>query len=297
MDQPKKSLKKDEVENSHFIFFSGYNFDMFSPDSIEGHNYEDLVRDGITAAKIGNRSLARRLLERATRINPVDSQAWLWLSAATEDAQEQRIFLERAVAADPSNAAARRGLVLLSEKLDHSRLMPEGSGISPAQTALPEEAQGEAYQCPKCGGQMSYNIPDGKLVCQSCGTRKDIQERLAPDSAEQPMDFVMPTTRAHRWAESQQSVACAQCGVITLLPPGQTTDRCPYCGSNRFVKSPTLGELVDPQAIAMFKVEPAEAEQRVRAWFGKGLFAPDDLAVNASARADRLQLRDRKSVV
>ena len=36
-------------------------------------------------------------------------------------------------------------------------------------------------------------------------------------------------------AESQTHLTCEQCGVIVLLPPGQTADSCPYCASNRFV--------------------------------------------------------------
>jgi DNA-directed RNA polymerase subunit RPC12/RpoP len=258
-----------------------------TPDSIEKLNYENLVRDGVTAAKNGNRSLARRLLEQALQLNPVDSHVWLWLSAATEDLREQRTFLERAVAADPSNSAARRGLVMISEKLDKSRLMPEGVGIAPTQSIKPEEAQSEAYQCPNCGGRMSFDVGEGDLVCQSCGHHIEVVQHLPPDSAERPLDFIIPTTRAHCWAESQQSVACEQCGAITLLPPGQTTDYCSYCGMNRFVMSTTLTELVDPQVIVVFRIELAEAEKRVKAWFRKGMFAPDNLM----ARASRLQLR------
>lgn len=50
---------------------------------------------------------------------------------------------------------------------------------------------------------------------------------------------------------------------------------------------PTLVELVDPQVIGLMKVDPQEANRRVKAWFGKGLLAPDDLV----ARHGGLQLR------
>jgi DNA-directed RNA polymerase subunit RPC12/RpoP len=248
---------------------------------------DELIQDGITAVKSGNRPLAIKLLNKASLINSADARIWIWLSATTDDPQEQRSYLERAVAADPSNAAARRGLVMLSEKLDKSRLMPEGAAYVPQVQPAPEEANGKAYLCPQCGGAMSYDIHKTDLVCQSCGYVQVVEEHLAPDSAEQVMDFVMPTTRAHRWAESQARVACEQCGAVTLLPPGQTADRCPYCGSNRFVDSPTLSELVDPQVIGLMKVDPQEADRRVKAWFGKGLLAPDDLV----ARHGGLQLR------
>ena len=257
------------------------------PDNLRNRNYESLVQDGIGAARAGNRALARRLLERAALMNGADSRIWLWLSSTTDDPAEQASYLERAVAADPSNAAARRGLVMLSEKLDKSRLMPEGTAYVPQGQTEIQEANGQAYQCPQCGGQLAYDIQRGNLTCKSCGYVREVEERLAADSRETTMDFVMPTTRAHRWAESQQQVACEQCGAITMLPAEQATDRCPYCGSNRFVKSPLQAELVDPQVIALMKISPHDADQSVKEWFGKGLLAPDDL----KARAGGLQLR------
>jgi hypothetical protein len=37
-------------------------------------------------------------------------------------------------------------------------------------------------------------------------------------------------------------------------------------------------ELVDPQAIGLFKIDPPKAGKSIKTWLGKGLFAPDDLA-------------------
>jgi DNA-directed RNA polymerase subunit RPC12/RpoP len=257
------------------------------PQSIEDRNHEQLVRDGINAAKSGNRSLARRLLERAALTNPADARIWLWLSSTTDDPGEQRKYLERAVAADPSNAAARRGLVMLSEKFDTSRLVPEGASVPPRQPTQPEEAQAQLYQCPQCGGHMAFDANKQELICQYCGFIQATEKRLAPDAAEQAVDWVMPTTRAHRWAEAQQRVACEACGAITLLPPGQTADRCPYCGSNRFVRSADTAELVDPQVVALFRTDAQQAAKKVKEWFGKGLAVPDDLI----DRAGSLQLK------
>lgn len=260
---------------------------MYPPESLSEQDYEQLVLDGITAAKSGNRTQARRLLERATLINGADARVWLWLSATTDAPEEQRTYLERAVAADPSNAAARRGLMLLSDKLDKSRLMPESQSLPPRQNTGPEEAQAQTYLCPKCGGHMTFDIQKKELACQYCGYIQETEKRLAPDTAEQVVDFVLPTTRAHLWAETQQRVTCQACGAITLLPPAQTADHCPYCGSNRFVSSPEQAELVDPQVMALFRLDAQQAARQVREWFGKGLTVPDDLV----GKAGGLQLQ------
>ncbi len=92
-----------------------------SSKSIGTLEWEQLIRDGITAVKNGNRPLAKRLLDQAALIDSTDARIWIWLSATTDDLQERRTYLEHAVAIDPSNATAKRGLLVLTEKLDQSQ--------------------------------------------------------------------------------------------------------------------------------------------------------------------------------
>jgi DNA-directed RNA polymerase subunit RPC12/RpoP len=87
----------------------------------------------------------------------------------------------------------------------------------------------------------------------------------------------MPTQRGHRWAEAHHQLSCIQCGAVSLLPPGTKSLQCPYCGSNQLVEAAENGELIDPQVIAPFKINSEKAHGNVRAWLGRGLFAPDDL--------------------
>jgi DNA-directed RNA polymerase subunit RPC12/RpoP len=247
--------------------------------SSDAREFEEHLREGINAVKNGNRSLARRLLDQAAMMNSADARVWVWLSATTDDLQERREFLERAVAVDPSNATAKRGLMLLTEQLDKTRLMPEGEAYVPAETPAPVEAVMKSYTCPNCGATISYDIHETNLVCQYCGFTRKVDERLARESSDQVLDAALPTTQAHRWAESQSRLSCEQCGVVILLPPGQIVDSCPYCASNRFVSTPELRELVDPQVIGLFKTNPEQAAKSIKTWLGKGLLAPDDLAL------------------
>ncbi len=246
-------------------------------ESFENREYEQLVREGITAVKGGIRTQAISLLTKAAAYNRADARPWIWLSATTDDPQQQRDYLEKAVASDPSNAGARRGLVMLSEKLDKSRLVPEGQSVPPRRPAEPEQAVAEAYMCHNCGGRMSFSIEKNGLLCESCGTFQQTEADPAADSAEQPMDYVLPTTRSQRWAEAQHRLSCAQCGALILLPPGQNTTACPYCGSNQLIESAEAVELVDPQVIGVMKVSGKLAVSLVRKWLGKGVSAPDDL--------------------
>ena len=251
-------------------------------------NFEEILQEGITAAKNNDRKLARRLLMDATRIKSGDARPWIWLSATTDDPDEKREYLDYAVSADPSNAAARRGLVLLSEKLDMSKLVPEGEAVEPRHPIEPEEASSEVYRCPQCGGQMSFDVQQAGLICQHCGHVQPVdQPASVVELTEQPIDFILPTTLAHRWAETQKRVACEQCGAIALVAPEQKTDQCVYCGSNRLVESVQEEELVDPQAIGLMKVDEKQAYRQVTTWLAKGTFVPDNLI----AQARKLQLR------
>ncbi len=245
--------------------------------------YERLLHDAISAAKRGNKTLANTLLERAIRLHPSDARPWMWLSATTDDPAERRKYLEYAVAADPGNVAARRGLALLAGKVDQSRLVenPDAPDVRRPAGEI-EEAQAQTYACPKCGGRMAFDVQQSDLACSYCGYVKETEKRLASDSAEQVMDFIMPTTRAYGWAQSQQRAECSACGAITMLPPGQTADRCANCGSNRFVQSRQVMELIDPQVMALPRIDAKEAAKRARQWLGKGIFAPDDLLLKAS---------------
>jgi len=247
--------------------------------SIQAKEFEQLIQDSIIAVKNGDRAMAKRLLDQAALINSADARIWIWLSATTDDLQERRDYLEHAVAVDPSNATAKRGLMLLTEKLKETELMPEGASYSPQEEEIQEEAKTKLFQCPNCGASISYEINDAELVCQFCGFKRKIDERVINESTDQVLDTALPTTRAHRWVDSQARITCEQCGAVILLPHGQTADSCPYCASNRFISTQTLMELIDPQVIGVFSIDPQKAERSVKTWLGKGIFAPDDLAL------------------
>jgi DNA-directed RNA polymerase subunit RPC12/RpoP len=256
----------------------------FSPSSKPDQNelFEEYVRDGINAARNGERALAERLLNRARMLHPTDARPWLWLTATTDDPQQQLTYINQAVAADPANMAAIRALRMIKGEWQPA---PQ-SAPQPALTQ-PLEAQAQNFICPQCGGRMQFNIQKQDLTCNYCGYVQTAGKRLAVDNAETALGMVLPTAQAHRWAQSQHRLACERCGAITFLAPGQKTDRCPYCGYNRMITSAETAELIDPHSVALPAVDENEAYKRFRAWLGKGLLAPDDL----TDRAGKLRLK------
>lgn len=246
-------------------------------DDYDEQQYESLLQAGIAAVKGGDKLQGISLLSKASQMRPGDARPWLWLSATTDDLQEQRNYLEYAIAADPNNGAARQGLVLLSEKLDKSRLLKEGQGVEAGALRKPEAAvSGQVFACPNCGGQMTINF-EQQLVCEYCGHVEVVEQNHVADEAEQVLDFVLPTTRGHRWSEAQQHLTCSRCGALSLFADGVTATECPYCGSHQLVISEEISELIDPQVIAPAKIDGKYAAQKIQAWLGASWFAPDDL--------------------
>ncbi len=246
--------------------------------SIENTNYEQLIQDGILAVKNGNKELAAKLFEQAAMIDETDVRIWIWMSATTEDLEERREYLEHAVALDPSNSTAKRGLMLVTSKLEESRVKPQATP-KPAQEPPPiKEAITKTYLCPNCGATISYSSEESAVVCQFCGFTRKVDQQVVVESKDQSLDQALPTERAHRWIEGQEKVTCEQCGAVVILPPGQTADSCPYCAANRFVTPTSIVEMVDPQLIGEFKIDPLSASDGIKAWLSKGWLSPDNLA-------------------
>ncbi len=75
--------------------------------------FESLLAQGIAAAQAGDKATARRLLTRAVRQDPDSEAAWLWLGSVLYTPQGRAFCLRNALALNPGNEAARRGLLAL----------------------------------------------------------------------------------------------------------------------------------------------------------------------------------------
>jgi ribosomal protein S27E len=240
--------------------------------------YERLLNAGIAAIKGGDRLQARQLLQKVTEMKPSDPQPWLWLSATTDDPAEQRDYLEYALAADPGNNAAKRGLVLLSGKIKAKDLLAEGGQFAPRQSLEPEEATAlVVFICQACGGQTKYAAGQSSVICQYCGRNENLlQSDVLPD-LEQVLEFSLPVRQGHTWAEAQHRLSCPQCGGMLLLPALEKTVSCPYCGNHQLIKSAETESLLDPQMIVLAEFDEKQAIQNIKTWLGNGLFTPDNL--------------------
>jgi tetratricopeptide (TPR) repeat protein len=248
---------------------------------------QDLFMMGRAFVKSGDRAQARQLLKQAVDKDPDHDQAWLWLSAATDDPAEQKQYLEWAVAANPANAQARRGLAILTGKLNPKDIAPSsGAPQSPPSSEPMAAAVQRTFTCPKCGGRMRFEPEISDLRCENCGHVEVVEDKpvTPPDRV---LDFTLPTRTGHRWAEAERRMTCNQCGAKTIFPPGQTSMQCPFCGNAAFAAAAEDAELLAPQALIPMGFAAAQVQKAVRAWLGAGFFAPDDLTLEALSRGLR----------
>ncbi len=112
-----------------------------------------LLNEGISAAKGGDKPLAYRLFQKATKVNPGGELGWLWLAGVSESPQEAVEYLKRVLAINPVNQHAISGLRWAHEKLAELQ-ETEGS------------EQKAGWVCPLC----QTPFPEQLTVCRSCGS-------------------------------------------------------------------------------------------------------------------------------
>ncbi len=234
-----------------------------------------LLVHGIAAAKAGEKSSARRYLERvlldrdATRDEKVEAQ--LWLARISDEHTERREHLEQALVLDPLNALARRELAILDGRLKQEDIIDPDRQPAQAANNAPEKTTARRFTCPQCGGVMQFE-PGGNLVrCAYCGHRQTVLSAFQQGLTLEEHDFIlaMATTQGHALPAGMHTFHCQGCQA-QLLTSGKISGRCPYCGSPHVVEIET-SNLVQPEGIIPFAVTAEKAQQTFRRWLDKNV--------------------------
>jgi predicted RNA-binding Zn-ribbon protein involved in translation (DUF1610 family) len=235
----------------------------------------DLLRSGIIEAKAGNREAARRYLDRAVYMSgdhDVMAEAWYWLSQVSGDPVERRSELENCLANDLDHARARRALAILDGKLRPDEIV--NADALPAEPSGFRQVDAGRFMCPRCGGRMTYR-PDGdSLVCEYCLRH----EALKPEEAKGGThDFfvAMATERGHGKPLREQIAHCQGCGAQFILPAGQISFTCAYCGSPHVVNVDKSNDLLAPDRIVPHAFDQAHAADLLRDWVDRTRIEPD----------------------
>jgi len=103
---------------------------------------DDLLQEGIAAAKSGQRERAYELLVQVVQADEENVLAWLWLSGVTDSLDDREICLENVLALDPTNDAARKGLAWVrgQKEVAESTSSETAPEPSPTQETSPVES-------------------------------------------------------------------------------------------------------------------------------------------------------------
>lgn len=92
---------------------------------------EELLQQGIDAARAGDKATARTLLEQVVERDQHSEKGWFWLAAVVDTVEEKRVCLGNVVVINPNNRRASRLLEQLEGTDLRDQLAPtSGGGVS-----------------------------------------------------------------------------------------------------------------------------------------------------------------------
>lgn len=111
-------------------------------------------------------------------------------------------------------------------------------------------------------------LDEEDLFCANCGT----EAPRAADDAPATRDVARLATH---------NFECAGCGASMSFDARAGSLRCPFCGSVD-LKQEQDRKILSPNRVVPFRVSREEAEAKLRASLGRGLFRPGDLSERAA---------------
>lgn len=120
------------------------------------HSKQTALEQGISAAKAGNKPLARRHLLQAVEAEPQTEACWLWLAIVAASMEEQVGYLQQARVINPANQRTIAALQQLEAKLGQELLSEDTEDAAQATISA---------ICPLCTATM----PEKMDICSGCG--------------------------------------------------------------------------------------------------------------------------------
>lgn len=100
-------------------------------------NVQELLKQGIEAAREGKKAEARGYFEKVVELDEQNERGWFWLASVVESEDEKRICLKNVVQINPQNERAQKALAQLEAKQQRSRADEEVmAGVTRRQATL-----------------------------------------------------------------------------------------------------------------------------------------------------------------
>jgi predicted RNA-binding Zn-ribbon protein involved in translation (DUF1610 family) len=150
---------------------------------------------------------------------PSFADAWVWLTAATDDPATRQEYLEKAVFLEPAHPLARDALAITQGKVS---LTGRRRGRDLELTTM-------TTQCSQCGGALRYEPDVTAVVCPYCGHPLDLPQTDHEATLVSHLHLER-RYQGHIWKEVQRIMSCQTCGAC-LLMTHHLAKNCAFCGS------------------------------------------------------------------
>jgi len=173
---------------------------------------DDLLREGIAAAKSGQRERAHELLMQVVEQDEENVLAWLWLSGVVDSLDDREMCLEKALALDPTCEPALKGLAWI-RKQKGAATPASGEAMTssqPPQETLPAEP-----------------TPARVPVSAAAAVLREDFARRSPPSEPEPEPAPLPVPD-----EFEDEYQCPYCAAKT--DPGDR--ECPTCQRKLWIR-------------------------------------------------------------
>lgn len=132
--------------------------------------------------------------------------------------------------------------------------------------------------CAQCGAELEFVPGSQTLKCGHCGHTQTIT--INGGVVEYDLNDAMNRFLGQAAApppSGVRQVKCEDCSAEVVVPDGEETVRCDYCGSRKTIKVEMPHQVLRPESLLPFAFDSKAAEEKFRAWI-KGLwFRPNAL--------------------
>lgn len=138
------------------------------------------------------------------------------------------------------------------------------------------------FPCPQCGAKLTFAPGTGGMACPYCGYTEAIQPTTTGSIVEHDLRAGIQHARrlrADQMVQGGREVQCQGCGARAIVT--QLADHCAFCGSPRVTPLERQDEVLAPESLLPFAIDPRRATEAFRRWVASRWFAPNDLAKRA----------------
>jgi hypothetical protein len=121
---------------------------------------------------------------------------------------------------------------------------------------------------------MVFDAESQNLKCQYCGSEQQIENAMKAPVEHPFHNLSEQLDGLQDWGTEQQAIHCDACGGETLIPAGQTTSTCVFCGSPKVLSQANVRS-IRPESVIPFQLSRDEALTSFAAWKKKRWFLPN----------------------